>query len=87
MSTSIKNKINDKNAIDSVKHCLNKLISMNVSIIPELSDKTKDLEKLLTDEMSEMDRAINDAVLRIEVSLNLFLFEPKTNLFDIFSKC
>ena len=40
---------------------------MNVLIIPELLDKSKDLEKQLMDEMSEMDRAINDAALRIEV--------------------
>ena len=40
---------------------------MSGKIIPELSDKTKDLAKLLRDEISDMDSAINEAALRIEV--------------------
>jgi len=67
MSQNIKNKFHDSNTFISLKSCLNKLIAMNVLIIPELLDKSKDLEKQLMDEMSEMDRAINDAALRIEV--------------------
>ena len=74
MSTNIKNRINDSKTFDSLKNCLNQLIATNISIIPELSDKTKDLEKLLMDEMSEMDRAINDAVLKIEVLILLVVF-------------
>ena len=67
MSAGIKKKIYDQKAFQSVKECLNKLIAMSGKIIPELSDKTKDLAKLLRDEISDMDSAINEAALRIEV--------------------
>lgn len=69
MSAGIKKKLYDQKAFDSVKECLDKLYALSVKVIPELSDKTKDLEKLLRDEMTDMDSAINEAVLRIEVSI------------------
>jgi hypothetical protein len=68
VSEGIKMKSNLSKPIDELRQCLHQLIAMNVLIIPELAaDKTKDLEKLLMDEISDMDRAIQDAANKIEV--------------------
>jgi huntingtin interacting protein 1 len=67
VSEGIKTKSDLSKPIDELRQCLHQLIAMNVLIIPALAaDKTKDLEKLLMDEISDMDRAIQDAANKIE---------------------
>jgi len=67
-SENIKMKSDVSKPIEDLRQCLNGIIGMNVLIIPELAaDKTKDLEKLLMAEISDMDKAIQDAANKIEV--------------------
>lgn len=72
-SDRLKAKKDVTQSIDAIKKCLNEIISMSRSIIPELAaDKTKDLADLLMAELSDMDKAIQDAANRIEVYIFFF---------------
>ena len=55
--------------VKSAQQCLNKIISMKSIVIPQLTfDQSQNLEELLTQELSDMDRAIQEAVNKLKVS-------------------
>jgi len=62
----------DRKEIDSnlkdADQCLNQMIFMKSIVVHQLTvDQTQSLEELLTQELSDMDRAIQEAVNKLKV--------------------
>lgn len=68
LSINIGNEFHDvTNSIEKIKEALRAIQKLTQATIPEFaSNKNMDLESLLSTEMEQMDRAIHEAVLKIE---------------------
>lgn len=54
--------------INTISECLSSLTSMKAKIMPQFTiDQSADLEKLLTQELGDLDFAIEEAVKKLEV--------------------
>lgn len=68
LSQGMKDRQRISDIINGISDCLGSLTSMKAKIMPQFTiDQSQDIEKLLTQEMSDLDLAIEEAVKKLEV--------------------
>lgn len=68
LNQKMKNRVDIKDQLEVTNLCVNQIIALRSKIMPQLNlNQNANLEQLLTQELSDMDKAIEEAVSKLEV--------------------
>ncbi|XP_025017223.1 huntingtin-interacting protein 1 isoform X2 [Tetranychus urticae] len=67
LNQKMRNRVDIKNQLEATSSCVNEIIALRSKIMPQLNlNQNQNLEQLLTQELTDMDKAIEEAVNKLE---------------------
>lgn len=82
LNQKMRNRVDIKNQLEATSSCVNEIIALRSKIMPQLNlNQNQNLEQLLTQELTDMDKAIEEAVNKLEVNFIDWMQKCKSNSF------